>query len=222
MATIIKNHEGQHSSGAALRGVAYNLADMGVQADVYLNDVRREAAKIVEQAKREAAAVRAQAETAGRKAAEEAIDHVLSDKVSKQMQTLAPALRSAISQIEDAKQDWLRHWEKSASALAIAVAGRIVRSELAKRPELTVEWLREALELAAGSGEVTIRLNPGDYQSLREQAATLAATFAPLGKANVVADATISPAGCCVTTEFGSVDMQLESQLARLAEELDS
>ncbi len=220
MATIIKTHTPQRPSGAAFRGVAYDLTDMAAQAEDYLGAVRGQAAQIVQQAKREAAAVRQDAEVAGRAAAEQAIERILDEKVAKQMQTLTPALTAAVKQVEDAKQDWLRHWESSAVELAVAIAGRLVRGEVARRPEIGVQWLRESLQLAAGSGDVTIRLNPADRQTLERQVHQLAAVFAPLATVNVIADEAVSPGGCRLSTEFGTIDQQLETQLDRIKQEL--
>lgn len=219
MATIIKP-EAQHGmSGMALRGVAYSLTDMASQADDYLAGVRIEAARIIEEARREAATVRTQAEAAGRKAAQDAIDRILDEKVAKQMQTLAPALQAAVAEIQDSRQQWLAHWEKSALDLALAIAERLVRGELSRRPEIALGWIREALELAAGQGDVTLRLNPADQESLRKQAEAIAAAVAPIAACQVVADPEISAGGCKATTRHGSIDMRLETQLARASEE---
>lgn len=220
MATIIKPDAQLGPSGFALRGVAYSLSDMASQADDYLAQVRRESAKIVETARQEAAAIRAQAEAAGKKAAEAAIDRILDEKVAKQMQTLTPALNAAVAEIQESRSQWLARWEQTAGELAIAIAGRIVRGALNRRPEITLQWLREALDLAAGNGEVTVQLNPADHQALRQQAEELARIVNPLGACRVVAEASITAGGCKVTTEFGQVDMQLETQLARASEEL--
>jgi flagellar assembly protein FliH len=220
MATIIKTDEPQRQSGSAFRAVAYDLTDMAAQADSYLGSVRGQAAQIVEQAKREADAIRQQAETAGRRAAEQAIERILDEKVAQQMKTLTPALQSAVRQVEDAKQAWLRHWEACTVELAVKIAGRLVRGELQRRPEISAAWIRESLQLAAGSGDVTIRLNPADQETLSRQVQQLAAVFAPLAKVTVVADETISPGGCKLVTEFGTVDQQLEAQLERVKEEL--
>ena len=110
--------------------------------------------------------------------------------------------------------------ETSAVTLSTAIAERLVRAELAHRPEITVAWMREALQLATGSTELTIQLSPSDFQALRQQAEELSNCLASLGKTQVVADATIAAGGCRVVTEFGSVDMQLQSQLDRIAQEL--
>jgi flagellar assembly protein FliH len=220
MATIIKTHVPEQLSGTAFRAVAYDLTDMAAQADGYLGTVRGQAAQIVEQAKRDAAAIRQQAEAAGRCAAEQAIDRILDEKVAQQMKTLTPALQSAVRQVEDSKQAWLRQWESAAVDLALAIAKRLVQGELARRPEISLQWIRESLELAAGSGDVTIRLNPADEQTLRRQVEQLAGAFSPLATVNVIADAAISPGGCRLNTEFGVIDKQLDTQLDRIKEEL--
>lgn len=220
MATIIKPNSPQYPSGSAVRDVAYRLSDMEQQADEYLHSVRAEAVKIIEQARAEADRIRQQAQVAGRQAAEEAVERILEQKVAARMTTLLPALEAAVQQVVDARHDWLRHWETRAVELAARIAERIVRSELTRRPELPAEWIAEALQLAAGSGDVTIRLHPDDYDTLAGQVAQLAEVFAPLAAARLQIDANLHPGGCRVETAYGHVDHQLETQLARIAAEL--
>ncbi len=221
MATIIKHEEWQQASGTAFRQVAYDLTDMAAEADDYLGGVRREAAKIVEQARRDAAAVRQEAEAAGRRAAEQAIERILDEKVAKQMTTLTPALHAAVEQIREAKQVWLRQWESRAVDLAAAIAARLVRGELSRQPQITLTWVREALELATGAGQFAIHLNPGDHQGLERQVSQLAAAVNPTATVRLAADASVSAGGCRVITEFGSIDMQIEAQLERIKQELN-
>jgi flagellar assembly protein FliH len=221
MATIIKPADQQHASGVALRGVAYNLTDMAAQAVDYQRSVQRDAAQIVETAQRDAAAIRRDAETAGRRAAEQAIERILDEKVAKQMATLTPALRAAVEQIADSKQDWLRHWEQAAVGLAVAIAERLVRGELARRPEISLTWIRESLELTGGSGEVVIHLSAADHAAIERNVSQLAAAVCPLATARVVADDSVSPGVCRIVTEFGAIDGQLEAQLKRIKEELE-
>jgi flagellar assembly protein FliH len=220
MATIFKTPAEALPSGMPLRQVAFDLQDFSGQADDYLRQVRAEAAKIVLQAKQEAEKVRAQAEQAGRKAAEAAIEKVLDEKVAKQMQTLAPALDRAVAQIVDSQADWQRHWEQSIVSLACALAGRIIRRELRHQPDIALTWIRESLELVSGAGEITVRLNPAEVATLRNQVDSLVATFAPAAQATIVADESITSGGCRIETQFGSIDQQLETLLGRISEEL--
>jgi len=220
MATIIKHGSQQQASGNELRPVAYDFSDMASQADTYLQEVREAAAKIVQEAKAEAAEIRKQSEASGRQAAEAAIERILDEKVAKQMKTLTPALAAAVQQVEDSRQEWLRHWESSATQLACAIAAKIVRRELKQQPEIALEWVQEALRMCAGSAEITIRMNPADYETLGSQVDALAKVFHPAAPTNIVADDSLSVGGCRVETAFGSIDQQLETQLERLREEL--
>ncbi len=220
MASIIKREAQQYLSGSDVRAVAYDLSDMAGQADVYLDRVRAEAGKIIQKAEQQATTIRQQAEEAGRKAAEEAIGRILDEKVAKQMQSLTPALATAVGQIEDSRQEWLHHWDSSVIRLAGSIATRIIRREITEQPEISMEWITEALRLVAGAGEITVRLHPTDHETLGKQVTQLAEAFHAAAPATIVADETISLGGCRIETEFGSVDQQIETQVARLAEEL--
>jgi len=203
-----------------VQNVAFNFDDMSDQAHGYLDVVRNQAAQIVARANDEAAEIRRRAEEQGRKAAMQAAEATVKSKLDAQLQTLVPALSKAIEDIKLAKQSWLANWESSALRLSAAIAERIVRRELVKQPEISVDLVREALELATGAGRVTLRLNPADFAALSAKAKELAGQMSKLAPTDIVADAKVTPGGCIVNTEFGEIDQRLESQLARIEQEL--
>ncbi len=131
-----------------------------------------------------------------------------------------PAVREAVAGVEQAKAAWLTHWERSALGLATAIAERVIRREVARTPEITLSLVTEALELAAGSSEVQLRMHPDDLAALGSHVEQLLAEVGRLGAAALVADAAISPGGCRVDTRHGTIDQQFEAQLARIAQEL--
>jgi flagellar assembly protein FliH len=216
MSTIIKATEIGHD----VPGVAFNFDDMTAKAQQYLDRVRAEAARIVEQAHQDAEQVRRKAQLAGRQAGQAEIERIVEKQLGGQLATLMPALRQVIEQIRHAKQAWLAHWEKSGVHLAAAIAERLIRRQLEQTPEITLTLVREALELAAGSSEVRVEMHPDDHQALRPQVERLIAELAPLGSVELVADPQIRPGGCRVETRFGVIDQQFEAQLARIEEEL--
>jgi flagellar assembly protein FliH len=216
MSTIIKAAGPIRTSD----GMSFNFDDMTLKAGDYLDQVRAEASKIIAQAEQQAAAIRKRSEEEGRQAATNAAERILDEKVGKQMLSLLPALKQAVTGLADAKQAWLMHWEKSAVHLAAAMAARIVRREVQKTPEISVKLVREALELAAGSAEMQIQLHPDDYATLGKQVDRLAAELSPAAQVQIVPDAKITRGGCRIQTQFGSIDQQFEAQLARIEEEL--
>lgn len=221
MATIIKRGtEAEIVSGTAVRPVAFSFEEMAGRADEYLESVRREAAKIVQQAHREAEQVRQKAEEAGRLAAQAAIERLLDEKVNQQMSTLRPALESVARQLADERGKWLSEWEASAVHLAARMAERILRHELGREPQAPLPLIRESLELASGSASMTIHLSPEDCRHLSSASDEIIESLKALAPAKIVADASVTAGGCVVKTEFGEIDQRLESQLARLEEEL--
>ena len=216
MAGIIKagSRTAPHEGTAA---VAFQFDDM---SNAYLTKVRTEAEAIIKKAREEAARIRTQAQEEGRKAALQAVEASLKARIDQQLASIVPALKQAVSQILDARQSWQRHWEQHALRVASAIASRIVRREIDKVPLITLDLVREALHLAAGNERITLRLNPDDQTALGDRAAKLAEELASVAEVRVVADPSISAGGCRVDTEFGSIDQQLEAQLARITEEL--
>jgi flagellar assembly protein FliH len=76
------------------------------------------------------------------------------------------------------------------------------------------------LELAAGSQSLKVYLSPQDHAALGKQIEALARQLTNLTPAEILPHESVTPGGCVVQTEFGVIDQQIESQLARIAEEL--
>lgn len=212
MTTIIRATD----ENRGIHSVAFNFDDMTAKANRYLQKVRGEALAIVAKAQQDAAIVRKQAEEAGHKAGMQSVEKI----VEKQLATALPALRQAIQEIHDAKQVWQRHWEATAVHVAAAIAKRLIRRELSKDPEITLTLVREALQLASGSSQLRIHLNPADHAALGGQIDMLVKEFSSLSTAELIADDKITLGGCRVETKFGIIDQQFESQLKRIEEEL--
>jgi flagellar biosynthesis/type III secretory pathway protein FliH len=212
MSTVIRASERNNGT----QTVAFNFEDMSERSEKYLVKVRAEALQIVVKAQQEAATIRRRAEQEGRQAALQAVEGM----IKSQFATVIPALRQAVQNIQEAKQSWLRHWEAAAVRVSGAIAEKLVRREIGRHPEITLTLVREALELAAGSSQLRIQLNPDDLKALRDQVCVLIDEIAPLAGAEFNADPEIAPGGCRVETRFGVIDQQFAAQLKRIEEEL--
>jgi flagellar assembly protein FliH len=222
MATIIRKDDPSRTQVKhAAQPVAFSFADIHGQAQNYVETVRREAAKIVQQALSQAEQIRRQAEITGRKAAEAAAERTLDEKISKRMDTLLPTLEQLIRQVNDAKADLLTQWELVARQVVTAIAERVIRRRLEKEPEIALDVIGEALRLAAGSADINLHVSPNDYENLGRQIERLASTLSHLAPSQVVADPEISPGGCRVITKFGEIDQRIESQLRRIEQDLE-
>lgn len=218
MAGIIKSGVWQNAGGCAT--VAFNFQDMTTQAEAYLETVRQQARQILQQAKEQVSAIEASARERGREAAVQQAVQTAQAHLDQRLQTLVPALEKAVVDIQQSRATWLRHWEQNTLRLATEISERLIRRELTVQPDITLEWIHEALELVTGEGRVTLQLHPDDHETLGERAEKLIARLTKLGSATIVSDPTVERGGCRVVTDFGSVDLQLSTQLQRIRDEL--
>lgn len=212
MATILRAADVQFSPQVA----SFNLDDAAAEAAECLAQARADAAEIVATAERQAANIRRQAAEAGCEAAMQEFEKMVAAQVAPAIE----AIGQAVVQLQCEKQAWISQWETAAVHLAAAIAARVIRREVRHEPEITLSLVREALELAAGSPNVRLHLNPEDYKSLGVEVRTLIKAMSSLGDADVTPDATIAQGGCRVETRFGTIDQQIETQLQRIEEEL--
>src|SRR5438093_2915109 len=135
MAGIIKA-AGRIEPRAKTALAAFHFDDVGQS---YIDQVRAEAARIVNTARQEAAAIRAKAIEEGRQAALEAAQATLRTRLDQQLASILAALRQAAQGIEHSRQSWQQHWEKHVVELSVAIASRLCRRELSREPSITVQ-----------------------------------------------------------------------------------
>jgi flagellar assembly protein FliH len=221
MTTIIKaDNTDWLESGSNIQAVPFHFGEMTEQAEQYVEQIRKQARQIVEASAEQAAALRRKAEEEGRRAAMASVRDAVQIRVEAEAKSVTDALHGLVAAIETARHEWTHHWQRAAVNLSAAIAGRIVRRQLDHDPEIPLRLIQEALEMAVGCPEITVRLNPGDHQLLGPQVDQLAQPFRRLAACQIFADPSITPGGCKVETRFGVIDQQLETQLDRIAQEL--
>ncbi len=208
-------------SAAEPSAVAFNLEDWSNQEEQYLQQVKAHAQHVIEKTREHANTIRDAAEVEGRAEAQRNAEASLNDVLDQKLSTVIPALAQVAAKLDEARTAWIRNWEHQLIDLALAMAERITRQQLDHRPEIQIGWVREALQLAADGGKVKVRLHPGDRETLAPRLEKLSQELQGLGDVTFDVDPAIEPGGCIVHTEFGRIDQQLSSQLARLREELN-
>ncbi len=203
----------------------FNLEDLNQRAEKYLEQVRNQARQILLQAQQEAQAQRAQLEAQVRQELQQQFHQQVQQEVqaqlSQRLQTLLPALEQAVNQLAQARSQWLEHWQQNALRVAVAIAEKITRRQLEQHPEITLQWVQEALEAATGSPQVVVRMHPRDVEALGQQVELLAQKMLPAARFQLQADPQVEPGGAVLHTAWGEVDQQLQTQLQRILEELE-
>lgn len=201
------------------RVAAFNLDDLSHKAQRYLDQFRGEAAKIVQAAQVEAEQIRRRAADEGKLQARKEAEKALEAELKRRSDAVLTSLEKIASELGSQRAQWQQHWETYAIKLASAIAERIVRKELQSTPQITLAWIREALEMAASS-QIQIRLNPADIRSLDPVLEELTARVSRAASTTVVADDSMGVGEVLVETEHGVLDQRVQSQLDRLEKEL--
>lgn len=204
--------------------VIFNFEDLQAQGHRYLAEIRRQAAAILDQARRQAeelkTAAKNQGYQEGRREAEAKAQEAVAAEVARRLETLEPALRQVIAQFDEARLACVDRWNKNCLHVAVAIARRIVRGDLSQNPQIPIRWIEELIELAAGMPTVEIHLHPDDCQLLRPHLEKLLPAEGTGSQVTLVPDAGVEPGGCRLQTRFGLIDAGLNAQLARMEEEL--
>lgn len=207
---------------------SFQLEDIQGRTEAYLAEVQAKAKTILEEARvkvRQEAAVelerlRQEAVKSGNALAVEKVQKDRQTRIDTEIAAVRPLLESAAGELASLRASWVAHWQDRLADLAAAMAERIVRRELSQRPEIALDWIREALELASGCDDVVISLHPQDQERLGEDVRRIVKDLGALGSARIVADPHVSAGGCRVRTRYGEIDQTIETQIRRLKEEV--
>jgi len=135
---------------------------------------------------------------------------------AKRAEAMLRRLADTIQELADVRRAMIRETERQMVQLAMAIARRIVRREVAIDHELTLTMARVALERLGDSTAVTIRLHPEDFEATcRQREALLAGSHV-----TVAPDSAVSRGGCLVQSDFGYVDASVDAQFQELARAL--
>jgi flagellar assembly protein FliH len=124
-------------------------------------------------------------------------------------------LAQTLEELAHLRREMIRQTERQMVQLALAIAKRVVRREVALDGDLTLSMARLALDRLGDSTSVTVRLHPDDLAVISDGAERWDRPHV-----SVVADRDIGRGGCVVDSDFGSIDGSVEAQFQELARAL--
>lgn len=216
------------SSSAASDGTSYNMIDLRTRFDSYADEVKKQCRDLIDGAKAEAASIRKAARDEGRaegfaeglKSANEQIEQnsnaQAATKIEAALSTAAPAVQEAAMLLDEHRFVWLARWETAAVDMAIKLTERLTSRMIERDATVVRDRALLALQLAAGSSQGHLHMNPKDIESLGSLAYSVTADTSY----ELVADNNIEAGGCILRSHDGEVDAQLSTQIERIVEEL--
>ena len=138
------------------------------------------------------------------------------EKREKELASSAETLKKLVLEVENIRRSILERGEARVLTLVIAVAGKILRQEVATDRDVILGVLREAVKNVLDRDRIKIRLSPRDHEQMSKLAPALISGFEGIRSITLEAVETISPGGAVIETAFGEVDATIEQQLEEI------
>jgi flagellar assembly protein FliH len=208
-----------------------------------MTDIEREAAALLEGAKRRAEAIQArgreEAERAKAAAYEvgfaegRAAGHAEGLEAGRQegrsaahekhlatLSQLAESLDAILRAFNADREQLAARAGNEVPHLAVAIAGRVVKRAAAVDPGVCIANSTAALRLVMRAHDVKLLVHPDDFSTIKDLLPEFGRRWPALTHIELLEDADLHRGGCRVQTAGGLVDADLQAQLDRIAKDL--
>jgi len=229
VAGVIKAEEA-HRPGC--RHGEFSLGDFALEGRQIVAAARARAEQMVEEARGVGARVRQEAHQQGYERGhqkgleegraagrQEALEKVSAEFEARLVQ-LASACESQFREVDRHKRELLLASHRDLVALAVAIAERVTKRIGRVDRQTVTDNLLGVIDLVGQTSDMVVEVNPVDAETLQQFASDLVARRGDLKHMEVRPDDGVHPGGCVVKTRGGQIDATLETQLARIAQEL--
>ena len=125
-----------------------------------------------------------------------------------------------LDDLKDVTETVVSDAENDVLHMVLAIAQKIVRTEITQNPEILPVLIQEALKTIAPTKEATIRIAPQAVDLISRKSPELLAAAEQVDFLRIEADSRLQPGDCIVETEERIVDIRPESQLAEIEKKL--
>lgn len=175
---------------------------------------KRQATHIIEQAQREAETIQRDAYHAGFEQGERAGEKLATQKIEPTVQMF----ESIIEKIHTERQSLVERHRDDLIKVAFAIATQVVKKTIELDPEVIGHVFEEALRQSASPQPMTVRLNPNDEQLLIQFMQKRGTRDWPPEDVTIRPDETIGRGGCRIEMETGDIEATIDSQIRMLKE----
>lgn len=213
----------------AREALVMNLGDILREGETAIAEARAEAARILAEARaeRERLLVGAAEEgrregmerglEEGRKAGEAEGAKAAAEAHRAALQKIEESWNAALESFESQRAEMLAMLRRDGLALALDMAGRIVKRVVELDEQVATRQLEAALAVLARPTRLTVAIHPEDRSTVESALPALLVRFQDATHAEIVVDPTVGRGGCVVRAASGGViDATVESQLRRL------
>jgi flagellar biosynthesis/type III secretory pathway protein FliH len=173
------------------------LQDAFERASQLLNEAAERGDKLVE-------IVQSEARTAGHAEGAAAADREMSDMMA--------TMRNLVDMARVERHKLMESAEPELVRLAVGIAERVLHQQIALDRGVVVEMARVAIGRLVEKESVTVRVNPGDLERMREHRDELLSN-GEIKNFRVVEDQRVDRGGVVVETDGGTIDARISTQV---------
>lgn len=145
-----------------------------------------------------------------------------------QIEQIEKAWSAALAEFVSARESMLSQAHIEVLRLAVLIARKVIKREVAADPRIVEEQMRAVLATVTRPTELLIRVNPDDLEIARAALPGLIAGFEAVRGASIEPDVALARGSCIAQTRGGvsdalgggEIDASIDAQLARIVEVL--
>ncbi len=202
------------------KSAAQIKVEAGRQAEQILSDARQKAQQLITAAEQEAETIIAQAHDQLNEAMEKAHQMGLQE-AEEETRTILQTVNSMLDQVSSWKEEVITQSQDVVIEIIREISQTMFGSGLVLNNEALQQNLNRILENAKNIGNLKLYLNPNDAVNLdpywREFQASMTGNLV-----QIVPSEGITPGGCFIHGEMGSVDARIETQMRTIMETLQT
>jgi type III secretion protein L len=177
-----------------------------IEGEIY--DARLRAKQIIEDAMAEAEKIRASAEEYRKEQGEKGFEKGYQDGLAQATEILLRAREEYARLLHGAEAQMVK--------LAIKVARKIIGREFKVNPRTILDVVSQAISAVRQQSEIIIRVNPSDLEVLVKNKEKLIGVLGRAKDLDIRGDKSVKRGGCVIDSEIGTIDAQLDTQLAMI------
>lgn len=177
-------------------------------AEALIRDAQERATAMIADAQARVAQIEKEAHDAG-------AEQGLSDgraSAQAEMEEMLETMRGLIEMARVERHKIIEGAEPEIVRLATAIAERILHQHIAMEPSVVLDMTRNAITRIVNRESVTVRVNPADIETMRENRDNLM-MFNDIEHMRVIEDQRVDRGGVVMETESGTIDAKVSTQL---------
>jgi len=136
------------------------------------------------------------------------------------VEKIKTTVEKMMGEMNNSSKRFFEEFETTLTDLSLHLAAKIIGEAAYMMPEVVRANVEKCVSLLAGAGNVTIKINPGDYEVIKELLPNLERKFDGHFSYIIEPDQKISRGGCLIEMDGSVIDGRIETQFLKLKEEM--